>query len=218
MNVSQAAAAFAPFDTLAAALLPHVFDDAGDGAHDVSHLVRVWNNARRLQAQEGGDLRLLLATVLLHDCVRVEKNSPLRSQASTLSAQQAVKILRAQGWTQDDADRVAHAVEAHSFSANIPALTLEAKIMQDADRLDAIGAIGVARCFYVAGRMGSGLYDPLDPQAQGRTLDDKRFALDHFPNKLYQLASGFQTAAGALMAKEREATMRRFVDQLLAEF
>ena len=61
MNLSQVAAAFRPFDTLAAQLLPQVEDDAGDGSHDLSHLLRVWNNARRLQAEEGGDLRILLA-------------------------------------------------------------------------------------------------------------------------------------------------------------
>jgi HD superfamily phosphodiesterase len=74
---------------------------------------------------------------------------------------------------------VAHAVQAHSYSAQVTPLTLEAKIVQDADRLDAIGAIGVARCFYVAGRMGSSLYEALDPQAQQRPLQDTRYALDH---------------------------------------
>ncbi|MFJ3057078.1 HD domain-containing protein [Herbaspirillum sp. NPDC087042] len=217
MNLSQAAAAFSPFEPLAHSLLPHVFDDAGDGSHDVTHLLRVWHNACRLQAEEGGELRILLAAVLLHDCVRVEKNSPLRSQASTLSAQRAGEILQALDWTQEDIARVAHAVQAHSYSAGFAAQTLEAKIVQDADRLDAIGAIGVARCFYVAGRMGSGLREAFDPAAAHRELDDRRYALDHFPLKLFRLAEGFQTASGARMAQEREAWMRDFVEQLLGE-
>lgn len=217
MNLSQVAAAFRPFDTLAAQLLPQVEDDAGDGSHDLSHLLRVWNNARHLQAEEGGDLRILLAAVILHDCVRVEKNSPLRSQASTLSAQRAQEILLSLGWTQEEAQRVAHAVQAHSYSAQITPLTLEAKIVQDADRLDAIGAIGVARCFYVAGRMGSSLYEALDPQAQQRPLQDTRYALDHFPAKLFRLQEGFQTAAGAAMAQARQEKMRGFVEQFLGE-
>lgn len=211
------ASVFSPFETLAAQLLSHVADDGGDGSHDLSHLVRVWNNVRRIQAQEGGDLRILCAAVLLHDCVRVEKNSPLRSQASRLSATQATTILQALDWQEEDGAAVAHAVEAHSFSAGITPMSLEAKIVQDADRLDAIGAIGVARCFYVAGRMGSGLYEPVDPLATARPLDDKRHALDHFQTKLYKLADGFQTGAGAAMARAREAGMRRFVDALMAE-
>ena len=67
------------------------------------------------------------------------------------------------GWRTVEITAVAHAILTHSFSANIPPESLEAKILQDADRLDAIGMIGAARCFYIAGRMGSGLYDPLDP-------------------------------------------------------
>ncbi|MCI1016434.1 HD domain-containing protein [Herbaspirillum sp. C7C2] len=217
MNLSQAAVAFLPQEQLALSLLPYVLDDAADGSHDLSHLLRVWNNARRLQQEEGGDLRILLAAVLLHDCVRVEKDSPLRAQASTLSAQRAREILDALGWTAQDADRVAHAVQAHSYSAQITPQSLEAKIVQDADRLDAIGAIGVARCFYVAGRMGSALYEPLDPQAHGRVLEDRRFALDHFPAKLLRLQEGFQTASGAAMASARQARMRAFVEDFLGE-
>lgn len=220
MNVSdltRAAAAFAPFEQLAGSLLRCVADDAGDGSHDLAHLVRVWNNARRIRQQEGGDARILLAAVLLHDCVRVEKDSPLRAQASALSARQAEKILREQGWPPHEIEAVAHAVLAHSYSAGVAPRSLEARIVQDADRLDAIGAIGVARCFYVAGRMGSSLYHAGDPQADERSLDDQRYALDHFQAKLFKLATGFQTAAGAAMATQREQRMRRYVGELLAE-
>jgi uncharacterized protein len=216
MNI-ELVASFAPQDNLAAALLPHIVDDAGDGSHDLSHISRVWNNARHLQAGEGGDLRILLAAVLLHDCVRVEKDSPLRAQASTMSARQAQRLLTDMGWDDKDAAAVAHAVEAHSFSAGIAPRTLEARIVQDADRLDAIGAIGVARCFYTAGRMGSSLYETVDPQARQRALDDRRYALDHFPAKLFGLADGFQTVTGAALAKQRLQTMRQFVDAFVSE-
>lgn len=215
-------AIFSPYQDLAAALLPQVVvaDDAGakpDGAHDLAHLRRVWNNVRRIQVGEGGDLRLLLAAVLLHDCVQVEKDSPLRAQASTLSAQQARTILAQLDWQAEDIDAVAHAIEAHSFSAGIAPRSLEAGILQDADRLDAIGAIGVARCFYTAGRMGSSLHAPVDPLGQQRPLDDRRYALDHFPAKLFGLAESFQTATGGMLAGQREARMRSFVESFLEE-
>lgn len=216
MNI-EPLAAFAPQDNLAAALLPHIADDAGDGSHDLSHIFRVWRNARRIQAGEGGDLRILLAAVLLHDCVRVEKDSPLRSQASSMSARHAQRLLADMGWNEEEAAAVAHAVEAHSFSAGIAPRTLEARIVQDADRLDAIGAMGVARCFYTAGRMGSVLYEAGDPQARHRALDDRRYALDHFPAKLFGLADGFQTVTGAALAKQRLQTMRQFVDAFVNE-
>ena len=95
--------------------------------------------------------------------------------------------------------------------------TIEAKILQDADRLDAIGLIGVARCFYVAGRMGSGLYDPADPLGDTRALDDKAFALDHFETKLLKLSAGFQTQTGAAMAAKRHEALLQFRDAILAE-
>jgi uncharacterized protein len=91
-------AAFAPFQDLARTLLPHAFDDNGDGSHDTSHLQRVWKSAAAIQAEEGGDAEVLFASTLLHDCVAVEKNSPLRAQASRLSAEKAAGVLASLGW------------------------------------------------------------------------------------------------------------------------
>lgn len=83
-----------------------------------------------------------------------------------------------------------HAIEAQSFSADITPTTLEA-ILQDADRLDAIAALGgMARCFSMVDRVGSVLCDAVVPQAEGRALDDKRYALEHFPAKLLRRAGG----------------------------
>ena len=116
-----------------------------------------------------------------------------------------------------DCVAVAHAIEAHSFSAGIEPGTLEARILQDADRLDALGFMGVVRCFYTAGRMGSSLYDPADPGGENRPLDDRRYALDHFPRKLLQLAQGFKTRAGQKLAMQRHDRLKAFHDGMLAE-
>lgn len=209
--------AFSPLAELAAELLPHALEPSEDGAHDLSHLQRVWHNARTLQAEEGGDLEVLLAAVLLHDCVAVEKNSPLRSQASRLAAEKASKVLANLNWPEARIDAVIHAIEAHSFSANITPLTLEARLMQDADRLDSLGMLGVARTFYIAGRMGSALYDPRDPEARDRDYDDKRFCLDHFQTKLLHLADGFQTVAGQRLAQLRHLRLKGFMEQFKEE-
>ncbi|AXJ06308.1 phosphohydrolase [Pseudomonas fluorescens] len=209
--------AFSPLTELAAELLPHALEPSEDGAHDLSHLQRVWHNARTLQAEEGGDLEVLLAAVLLHDCVAVEKNSPLRSQASRLAAEKASKVLAKVNWPKARIDAVTHAIEAHSFSANITPLTLEARLMQDADRLDSLGTLGVARTFYTAGRMGSALYDPHDPEARERDYDDKRFCLDHFQTKLLHLADGFQTVAGQRIAQIRHQRLKGFMEQFKEE-
>jgi uncharacterized protein len=202
---------FAPFQQLFQQL-SHAVDASGDGSHDMSHLERVWRTARLIAAQEGGDLRLLAAAVLLHDCVAVEKDSPLRGQASRLSAEKAQQVLEELQWDSREIEAVTDMIQTHSYSSGLTPNTLEGRILQDADRLDAIGVIGIARCFYTAGRMGSKLYDAADPQAKERDLDDRRYALDHFPMKLLRLATGFQTQAGGRLAKERHARLQAFYD------
>jgi uncharacterized protein len=208
---------FTPLTDLAATLLPCALEPSEDGAHDLSHLQRVWHNVRSIQAEEGGDLEVLLAAVLLHDCVAVEKNSPLRSKASKLAADKAGEILQGLKWQPGTIAAVTHAIETHSFSAGLTPLTLEAKIVQDADRLDSLGMIGVARTFYIAGRMGSGLYDPTDPTARHREYDDKRFCLDHFQTKLLHLADGFQTPTGQRLARVRHERLKGFMDLFIEE-
>jgi uncharacterized protein len=209
-------APFHPFEALAEALLPHAVS-GDDGSHDVAHLQRVWKNGRAIAEVEGGDLEVLAAATLLHDCVAVEKNSPLRAQASRLAAEKASGVLRDLGWSEARIEAVTHPILTHSFSAGIKPETLEAKILQDADRLDAIGMIGAARCFYIAGRLSTGLYDPADPKAEHRPLDDKSFAIDHFHTKLFKLVDGFNTVEGVRLAQVRQARLHRFLDEFLDE-
>lgn len=209
---------FHEHESLALALLPHAVDtSAGDGAHDHAHLMRVWRNACLIMKNDGGDTAIITAAVILHDCVSVEKNSPQRHLSSRLAAKKADGILHELGWSTERRQAVFHAIEAHSHSAGVEPLTLEACILQDADRLDALGLIGIARCFYVAGRMGSALYDQTDIAGKERSLDDRRFALDHFPCKLLRLSGGFRTTTGARLAKERHEQLQSFYDQLIGE-
>lgn len=188
-----------------------------DGSHDIGHFRRVWRSAQAIQAVEGGDLEVLAAAAWLHDLVNPPKDAPERKRASALSAEAAAPVLQGFGYPGDKIAAVQHAIVAHSFSAAVPPETLEARILQDADRLDAIGAIGVARCFYVAGTMGSALFDADDPEARSRALDDRRYALDHFTTKLFPIAETLQTAEGRRLAQQRVATMSGFVSALLSE-
>ena len=190
--------------------MPHL-GESNDGAHDIAHLMRVWANAFAIANADGGDREVIAASVLLHDCVAVEKNSPQRAQASGLAAARARGILALLGWQQTRIEQVAHTIAAHSFSAEIAPHTQEARVLQDADRLDAIGMIGVARCFYTAGRMGSALYSAEDPRALHRDLNDAAFALDHFRAKLLRVGEGFQTPTGVAMAKERTRRIAEFM-------
>lgn len=195
-----------------------------DGAHDLGHLARVWANARRIGLEEAGaagspelDWQVLEAAVWFHDLVNLPKDSPDRARASTLSAEAAVAFLKADGFAPEKLPAVAHAIAAHSFSAAIAPETPEARILQDADRLEALGAVGLARMFLISGRMGGGIVDMDDPMALHRPLDDKRFALDHLEVKLLGLPATMQTRAGRLMAEERAEWMMSFRTRLLSE-
>jgi len=212
---------FRPHEKLASALLAALGPLGSDGAHDGTHILRVWRNvcaiADGLDQADVPDMELLAAAVILHDCVAVEKNHPDRARASRMAARRAREVMARFQWPAPRLDALGHAIEAHSFSAGVLPESLEAKILQDADRLDALGAIGAARCFYVAGRTGAQLYDAADPDARHRELDDTRFAVDHFHTKLLRLAGGFQTAPGRRMAEERTAWMTGFLETLRAE-
>lgn len=209
---------FAPYQELADRLLGTFDAAATGGAHDVTHMARVWRNATRIARTEAGcDTEVLLAAAILHDCVPVEKSSPDRPRASLLSAARAREIVAPLGWPPPRVEALAHVIETHSFSANLTPASREARIFQDADRLDAIGAIGVARCFHVGGRMHGALYHAGDPSARSRPLDDRAYALDHFPAKLFRLTEGFWTDEGKRLAVARSAVMTDFVATLLVE-
>lgn len=189
-----------------------------DAAHDIGHLRRVWANCRRIARAEGGaDLEILLAGAYLHDLVNLPKNAANRHEASRLSAEAAVTWLRSTTFAANKLDAVHHAIAAHSFSAGIAPQTPEARILQDADRLEALGAIGLARMFAVAGQLGVALFDQDDPLAQHRALDDRAFALDHLEVKLFPLVETMQTATGRDMAEERADWVAAFRSRLLRE-
>jgi len=190
---------------------------AADPAHDIDHIRRVVANARALAAHEHADLAVVLPAAWLHDCVSVPKSSPLRSQASQLAGQAAHEFLQSIGYPAQYLPAIQHAIEAHSFSANITPQTCEAMVVQDADRLDSLGAIGLARCLMLSGAMGRRLYDPLEPIPATRSLDDQANAIDHFYAKLFQLAERMTTQAGRSEAIKRTNFLQAFVDQLREE-
>lgn len=190
---------------------------ACDPAHDLSHVRRVVQNTLNLTEAENGDPAITLPAAWLHDCVSVAKDSPLRKQASKLAADEAVRFLESVDYPAELLAPVYHAIEAHSFSANIKTETLEARIVQDADRLEAVGAIGITRCFLTGGSMGTPLYETSDPFAENREPDDRRYTLDHFYCKLLGLAETMQTKAGKVEAHKRTEFMQAFLQQLGSE-
>ncbi|EOW1853686.1 phosphohydrolase [Escherichia coli] len=190
-----------------------------DAAHDLCHFRRVWATAQKLAADEDVDMLIILTACYFHDVVSLAKNHPQRQRSSLLAAEETRRILSAEfaDFPSEKIDAICHAIAAHSFSAQITPLTVEAKIVQDADRLEALGAIGLARVFAVSGSLGMALFDGEDPFAQRRPLDDKRYALDHFQTKLLKLPQTMQTAKGKLLAQHNARFLVEFMAKLSAE-
>lgn len=190
-----------------------------DKAHDIAHLRRVWMSAQRIMAGSAADPLVVLTACYFHDVVNLAKNHPDRHLASTFAARETERILREN--FADFPERliapVAHAVKAHSFSAAIAPETLEARIVQDADRLESMGAIGLARLFYTSGALSRPLFNSDDPLAKNRPLDDTRWALDHFQQKLLRLPETMQTSRGRALAQHNADFLVRFMAKLCAE-
>ncbi len=200
-------------------LLDYVRRNVGknDPAHDFEHIVRVYNNSKKLAKKEHGKPRLVLAAALLHDIVSYPKSDPRSKISSVESAKKASKILPKYGYTKNEIDIISDAILDHSFSRDATPKTLTGKILQDADRLDAIGSIGIARAFSVGGSEGRLFYNAQDPFCKGREPDDTIWTLDHFYKKLLLLEKKMNTKSAKREARRRIKVVKQFLDELKKE-
>ncbi len=203
---------FELFSNKARVLYPHT-----DPAHDYLHIMRVVNTAKNLCLAEQGNWAVVMPAAFFHDYINVPKGDPRRPYASQLSAEATIEYLKHVGYPEEYYEAIRHAIEAHSYSANIPAETLEAKIVQDADRLDSLGAIGIARCFATSSMMSRPFYSEEDPWAESRDLDDKNFGIDHFFQKLFKLVEHLNTETAKKEGEHRIAFIKTYLDQIKRE-
>lgn len=204
------------FETQIATEIRQIASD-DDPAHDFLHFQRVVATAKRLAQIEKADPWIVVPAAWLHDYVIVPKSSPLRNQASQLSAQKAAEFLGSIGYPTQYLSGIQHAIAAHSFSAKINAETREAQVVQDADRLDGLGAIGIARCFATAGLLKRPFYSQQDPFCETRPPDDLKFTLDHFEAKLFRVAETLHTESAKAEGKKRVHEMRAFLNAMRSE-
>jgi uncharacterized protein len=189
-------------------------------AHDFQHISRVYKNAELISKQEESvDLDIVLAAALLHDLVVYPKGSSKTINSADDSAEIAKKILlEYKNYPREKIEKVADAIRTHSYSKRLVPQTLEGKILQDADRLDAIGAIGIARTFSVGGSENRSLYNPTDAFCETeRQLDDTQWTLDHIKKKLMILKNSMHTKTAKKIAEERTEFMELFLNQLRKE-
>ncbi|HWQ19262.1 MAG TPA: HD domain-containing protein [Methanotrichaceae archaeon] len=185
-----------------------------DPAHDFSHIMRVYNNCQFIGEREGADMQVLLMAALLHDIGSERKSSEHPEESNAIRLGMAEDFLKNKGIPEKMMSEILYAVDVHRFSKGIMPTTLEAKVLQDADRLDAIGAIGIARAFSVGGALGRGLYDPEGPFCRSRSPDDKIWTLDHFFTKLLKLEPGMHTETARAMAMRRHAFLKEYLQEL----
>ena len=188
-----------------------------DPAHDFDHIMRVYKNAQQIIKKEKVNETLVLSAVLLHDVVSFPKSDKRSKNSSIESAKKAKTILKKYDFTSDEITIVCDAISEHSFSQKKIPKTIEGKILQDADRLDALGAIGIARVFATGGSLRRQFYNLDDPFCKKRIPDDKIWTLDHFFEKLLKLEFLMNTKSGKIEAKKRTKILKDFLKQLKHE-
>lgn len=188
-----------------------------DPAHDFEHVLRVYETAKMICTEEKANKKLVLYSVLLHDIAAFPKNDKRSKISSTKSSKEAKKILKKFSFPDEEIKIISNAIEDHSFSKNKKPTSLEGKILQDADRIDAIGAIGIARTFAVGGSENRPFYNKSDPFCSIRNPNDQNWTLDHFYKKLLVIESKMNTKSGKKEAKRRTKILRRFLTDLKRE-
>jgi uncharacterized protein len=191
--------------------------EGAPASHDFSHVLRVVANAERLALAEHADVEVCRTAALLHELVNLPKNHPESHRSGDLCAVEAARVLRERSLPESFVSAVVACIRDHAFSKGIVPESLEARVLQDADRLDAIGAIGVARCMATSAEMRRPFYSWDDPLAARRELDDKSFALDHFEKKLFRVPERLHTEAARRLAEKRVVFMKLFVENLADE-
>jgi len=185
--------------------------------HDKSHVERVYNLAMRIAKKERADLDVVKAAVLLHDIARALEDEGKIADHAVESAKMARKILEEVNFPKEKTIKVVHCIEAHRFKKGMKAESLEAQILQDADRLDILGAIGIARVFTRGGWSNLPIYDPSVPPKEkydGKSLS----SVNHIYEKILKVKDTVNTKTAKKIAEERHKFVEQFLDRLLKEW
>jgi len=198
--------------TIARLARPHYLRD--DPGHDWSHIARVTRTCGRLGRELGAELAILFPASVLHDLVNVRKDDPARTAASTRAAAAGEPLLRAAQYSEERIQQIGCVIVEHSYTLGRPSSSLEAAILQDADRLDALGAIGILRAATCGTLLGAAYYELGDPFALSRGFDDSQFTVDHFFTKLLNLPASLNTVPARREGQRRVEAMQDFLCEL----
>ncbi len=190
-----------------------------DAGHDWWHAVRVRNSALKIAEKEGGNRLIIETASLVHDLVDDKFFNPDKAE------KEIAEKLNSLSFKQDDINHILQIITSMSFSKELDGNSfdsLEFRIVQDADRLDAIGAIGIARTFSYGGHKGREFYNPEIPFKEVSSKQEYRTGatptINHFYEKLLKLKGLMKTATGKAMADERHLFMERYLEQFFKEW
>ena len=188
-----------------------------DNAHDFNHILRVTKMADYLARVEGADMEIVRAAALLHDISRAEEDQSGQGDHAEMAAERAREILIGRGGRAERAAAVAHAIAAHRYRGSVQPQTLEAKILFDADKLDSIGAVGIARAYAMAGALKQQLWS--EPREDGIATREQHGDSNHTPVaefmvKLRHVHERVHTATARKIAQERHDYMSQFFERL----
>ncbi|VVB74214.1 Ribonuclease Y [Candidatus Tiddalikarchaeum anstoanum] len=189
-------------------------------AHDMNHVLRVYKNSLRIAEKEDCDIEVVKAAALLHDIARhLDEYSDKLCHAEE-GAKMAEKILQNYDYTPVQVRNIVHSIRVHRYSKGLKPETIEAKILQDADRLDALGAIIVARVFYSRGTDKGVMYDPkIKPEKKYKGAASSKTAINHFYEKILKITPDtFHTKIGCELANNRYDFTKKFVEQFIKEW
>lgn len=195
---------------------------SSDSVHDFDHVLRVYSTAEHLAKEEGGDLEIIHAAALLHDSVGTKPGSEERNEHHLASAEFAGIVLKQEGWPEDRIHAVQHCIRAHRYrdDREQPG-TIEAMILFDADKLDVLGAVGIARAIAYATLAGEPVY--ARPSRQFLETGVKESGEPHscyheYLYKLCKIKEKLFTTAGKMLAEERDAYIAAYFERLKTEW
>lgn len=204
--------------TLIAEALRIIDDRGNDPSHDGNHALQVLKNVETIAQEEGGDLDILIPAALLHDVVIYAKNDPRSDQAPAESAELTKDLLESHPeFPKEKIPLVMEIIERCSFDKTEEPATLEGKILRDADKLEATGAVSIMRTFSSGGQMGRSLYNRKDPFAESRSVDAKMQSLDLFYERLLVAKDRMYTQTAITIADQRTEILHAFLEQLKKE-
>ncbi|TFG11628.1 MAG: HD domain-containing protein [Promethearchaeota archaeon] len=196
------------------------FYNPSSKGHGIDHITRVYKNALRIAETEECDLEVVKAAALLHDIARHVDESDISGPChAEEGAKMAAEILEDYDYTKEQKENIIHCIRVHRYSTRLDAKTIEAKIIQDADRLDALGAIIVARVFAKVGAEKLEMHDPDNPPGDYSGAAGSKTGINHFYEKILKIKpETFGTKKGQELALKRYEFVKEFLEQFLKEW